>query len=66
MPFELRVLGSPVATFDSEEEALAHARTVIQANPDAEPEILDTATGEPVAPGASKRDREDLARKVGY
>jgi hypothetical protein len=66
MPFELRVLGSHVAKFDSQEEALAHARTIIQDNPDAEPEITDTATGEAVAPGASKRDRDDLARKIGY
>jgi hypothetical protein len=66
VPYELRVLGSSIATFASSEEALAHARDVIKDNPDAEPEIFDTATGEPLEPAASKASREDLAKKIGY
>ncbi len=66
MPYELRVLGSSVATFETSDEALAHAREVIKDNPDAEPEIFDTATGEPLEPASSKASRDDLARKIGY
>jgi hypothetical protein len=38
----------------------------MQKRPESEPEIFDTSTGKPVAPGASKADRDDLATKVGF
>jgi hypothetical protein len=66
MPYELRIDGKPVETFDSEEEAMHHARNAMRTRPESEPEILDTATGKPVSPGASKAWRDDLARKVGF
>jgi hypothetical protein len=66
MPYELRMAGQAVQTFDTEEEALVHAREAMQKRPESEPEILDTTTGKPVAPGASKTDRDDLATKVGF
>jgi hypothetical protein len=64
MPYELRMNGKTVQTFDTEEEAIAHAREVIKTRPDSEPEIWDTTTGKPAAPAASKEWRDDLARKM--
>jgi hypothetical protein len=66
MPYELRVDGKSVQIFDTEEEAIAHAREAMQARPECEPEIWDTTTGKPAAPAASKAWRDDLARKVGF
>ena len=66
MPYELRMNGHAIQTFDTEEEAVAHAREAMQKRPESEPEIFDTAAGKPVAPGASKADRDDLATKVGF
>jgi hypothetical protein len=66
MPYELRMDGRSVQTFDTEEEAVAHAREAIQMRPDSEPEIWDMTTGQPVAPGASKAWRDELARKIGF
>lgn len=64
MPYELRIKGGPSRTFDTEEEAVARAREVVQAHPDAELEILDTTTGKPAAPAANKEWREEITRKV--
>jgi hypothetical protein len=66
MPYELRMGGQAVQTFDTEEEAVAHAREAMQKRPESEPEIFDMTTGKPVAPGASKADRDNLATKVGF
>lgn len=66
MPFELRVDHEIVATFGTEAEALAQARELVRRNADVQPEVLDTATGQPVAPAASAGSRDDLARKIGY
>ena len=66
MPYELRLDSNTVLTFDSEEEAMARVREEMLARPDLEPELLDTATGKPVTPAASKADRDDLSNKVGY
>lgn len=66
MPYELRLDDQTVLTFDSEEEAVARAREEVRANPDLEPELRDTTTGKPVAPGASKGWRDDLSKTVGY
>ncbi len=66
MAYELRVTGTSRGRFDTEEAAVAAARDVIRANPDADPEIFDLETGKPCAPGASKTWREELANRVGF
>ena len=66
MPYELRVGGVSKGRFDTEEAAVAAARDVIRANPDADPEIFDMETGKASAPGASKTWREELANRVGF
>jgi hypothetical protein len=66
MPFTVRLGGKTLATFDTEEEAVARARAILQDDADKQPEVLDAQTGQPVAPGASKGSRDDLARKVGF
>ena len=65
-PFELRLPGQPAQVFDTEEAAVAAASAAIRQDADAEPEVVDQATGQAAAPGASKADREGLAHKVGY
>jgi hypothetical protein len=66
MPFELRVNRQTVGTFATVEEAVAQARDIVRADADRQPEVIDTATGKPVAPAASRGSRDDLARKIGY
>lgn len=66
MAYELRVSGVSKGTFDTEEAAVAAARDAVRADADADPEIFDTATGEPCAPGASRTWREELSRRVGF
>ncbi len=66
MAYELRVNGTSKGRFDTEAAAVAAARDMIRANPDAEPEIFDLETGKPCAPGASKTWREELANRVGF
>jgi hypothetical protein len=57
MAFEYRLKGQVMGTFDTEEEALAHARQAMQSHPEDEPEVWDTTTGEPAGPAASKEGR---------
>jgi hypothetical protein len=66
MPYTLRLNGRTIATFDTEEEAVARARAILRDDADKQSEVLDAETGQPVAPGASKGSRDDLARKVGF
>ncbi len=66
MAYELRVSGTSRGRFDTEEAAVTAARDLIRANPDADLEIFDLATGEPCAPGASKTWREELANRIGF
>jgi hypothetical protein len=66
MPFEVRLAGKLVATFDSEAAAVARAREMLRQDADRQPEVLDTATGRAVAPGASAESRERLAGKIGF
>jgi hypothetical protein len=66
MPFALRLDRRTLGTYATQDEALAAARRVVQENADHQPEVLDTDTGEPVAPAASAGDRDLLARKIGY
>ena len=66
MAYEVRVPGRAPAVFGTEAEAVVAARQVLLDDADAEPEVLDTATGKPVAPGASKAWRDELAKRVGF
>ncbi len=66
MPYELRLSGKAPAQFDTEEQAVEAAKQAFRDNPDAEPEIYDTSTGQPCAPGASKAWREELKGRVGF
>lgn len=66
MPFEVRVNRATIAIFTTIEEAQAHAREIVRADADTQPEVLNSETGEPVAPAASRASRDDLARKIGY
>ncbi len=66
MPYELRITGAPRAQFDTEQEAVDAAALALRDNPDAEPEIIDLATGRPAAPGSSKNWREELKNRVGF
>ena len=66
MPYELRVGGKPRSTFETEQEAVAAARELVQADADANVEVFDLATGRPAAPGASHAEREEFATKVGF
>jgi len=66
MAFELRNGGRAIATFENSEEALAEVRALLKADPDADPEVLDTATGRAFEPAASKRWRDHLANNVGF
>jgi hypothetical protein len=66
MSYALRIKGGASPTFDTEEEAVARAREILQTHPDAELDIWDTTTGKPAAPAGSKAWRDELARKVGF
>jgi hypothetical protein len=66
MPFTVRLDGKTVATFDTEEAAVARARAILRDDADKQPEVIDAETGQPVAPGANQGSRDDLARKVGF
>ena len=45
---------------------MAAAREAVLADPDAEPEVIDTETGQPAAPGASAASREELRNRAGF
>lgn len=66
MPFIVRLGDKTIATYETEDEALARANEIVRADADQQPEVLDAQTGRAVAPGASARSRERLARKVGF
>lgn len=66
MSYELRINGRVFGTYDSEQAAVERAREAVRAEPDLEPEILDTRTGRAVVPAGSKRWRDELANKIGY
>ncbi len=65
MAYELRVGGSG-QQFDTEPEAVEAAKQALRDNPDAEPEVIDLATGQPASPGASRNWREELKNQVGF
>jgi hypothetical protein len=66
MAYELRLDANTVRRFETMEDALACARQRLRENPDAEPALRDSETGDPVAPGASRSWREHLSNEVGY
>jgi hypothetical protein len=66
MPYELRVPGAPPQRFETEQDAVEAAKQLLQGDLDAEPEIIDLATGKPAAPGASRNWREELKNRVGF
>jgi hypothetical protein len=66
MRYRVCLDGRTIATFDTEEEAVARARAILRGDADKQPEVLDAETGQPVAPAASTGSRDDLARKVGF
>jgi hypothetical protein len=66
MPYELRQPGAAPATYETEEAAIAAASAALRGNPDLELEVIDLATGQPCAPGASASWREELRRQVGF
>jgi hypothetical protein len=65
MTFELRCRGKS-ERFDTAAEAEERARAIILDDADAPVEIVDLSTGRPYAPGASQKDREAMARKIGF
>ena len=66
MGYELRVAGRAAQRFETEPEAVAAARRCLADDPEAEPEVIDLATGRACAPGASKAWREELKGRVGF
>jgi hypothetical protein len=64
--YQLRVNGHPRELFDHSEDALARVRYWLRADPDCEPELLYTQTGQPIGPGATIELREELARRIGF
>ena len=66
MSYELKLPGRSPTLFDTEADAVAVARQALLDDPDAEPEIRDTASGNPVAPGASQSWREELKSRTGF
>ena len=66
MAYEVKLSGKVVGTYGTEEEAMAAVREAILADADSEPEVYDTDTGKPAAPGSSAGWREHLANKTGF
>ena len=65
MRYELRNNGRTLGTFDHPEDALERVRLMMRRNPDCEPELLDTRTGQAFQPAASTSWRDELASKIG-
>ncbi|MBV8590461.1 MAG: hypothetical protein JO212_10460 [Acetobacteraceae bacterium] len=66
MGYELRNNGRRVRIFDRPEEALAQVRVMMRRDPDCEPEVLDTHTGQAFEPAASISWRDELANKITF
>jgi len=58
MPYEVRVDGKTAVVVETADEALAHVRHLMHTQPNCEPEVFDTLSGEPLEPAASRADRE--------
>jgi hypothetical protein len=66
MSYELRTNGRVQGHFETSEEAELQAQALMRQNADNNVEIIDLASGKPYAPGADAKDREALARKIGF
>lgn len=66
MPYQLRMKGRAIGTYDTQQEAVEAAKHAIAADPEAEPEVIDLDTGAPAAPGADEASREQLRNEVGF
>ncbi|MBV9538413.1 MAG: hypothetical protein JOY70_05725 [Acidisphaera sp.] len=66
MRYEVRMNGAAVASFDDPEQALALVQQAVRDGSAEAPEIIDTTTGRPLEPAASRDDREELRQKVGF
>jgi hypothetical protein len=63
---EVRVNGSIIGRYESEQGAIECVRRVVKEDVNSEPEIFDTETGKPVMPAASRGWREHLSKQVAY
>ena len=66
MAYELKHGDTTAGVFETEHEAVQAASAIIRTDADAQLAILDTSTGQPVAPGADVAWRDDLAGRVGF
>jgi len=66
MAYEVRVNGKTLAVHERQRDAAAQVRELVRADPDCGAEIINTATAQPAAPAASKQERDEYARKVGF
>jgi hypothetical protein len=66
MPYEVRVNGRTVAIHERQRDALAHVKQLVEGDASLETEIVNSETGKAAAPGATREDRENLAKKIGY
>jgi hypothetical protein len=66
MPYELRMNGRTIGRFEASDEAERQARALIRQNADNVVEIIDLVSGQPYAPAASSKDRDALAKKIGF
>ncbi|MBV8521644.1 MAG: hypothetical protein JOY71_05860 [Acetobacteraceae bacterium] len=53
MSYEVCSNGRSLGTFDRPEDALDQVRTILRRDPDCEPEVMDTDTGQALMPAAS-------------
>lgn len=66
MAYELHIDRRHVATFETTDKALEHARDLLRQNAESEVEILDSASRRAVMPASSASWREHLANEIGY
>ncbi|MFL5252778.1 MAG: hypothetical protein ACJ8AI_07770 [Rhodopila sp.] len=66
MPYELRMNDRVCGRFETSDEAELQARTLMRQSADNNVEIIDLSSGRPYAPAAGAKDRDDLARKIGF
>ncbi|MBV8590939.1 MAG: hypothetical protein JO212_12945 [Acetobacteraceae bacterium] len=65
MGYEIRSNGQDLGMFDRSEDALDRVRAILKRDPDCEPEVVDTHTGQAFMPGATVDWRDELASKIG-
>ena len=65
MGYEVRSNGQNLGTFARSQDALDRVRAILQRDPDCEPEIVDTHTGQPFMLASTVDWRDELASKIG-